>query len=69
MYAAFWDAKLIRSIKRRIVVHRLSTIRNADRIVLVGEGRVKETGTHDELMALQGKYYEMFTKQAENYIG
>lgn len=52
-----------------IVAHRLSTIRNVDRIVLVEEGKVAEVGTHDELMALGGKYHEMFTKQAENYIG
>ncbi len=51
-----------------IVAHRLSTIRNADRIVLVDEGKVAEMGTHEELMALRGKYYEMFTKQAENYV-
>jgi len=51
-----------------IVAHRLSTIRGADRIVLVDNGTIKEMGTHDELMKLKGKYYEMFTKQAENYI-
>lgn len=51
-----------------IVAHRLSTIRGADRIVLVDNGAIKEMGTHDELMELKGKYYEMFTKQAENYI-
>lgn len=51
-----------------IVAHRLSTIRGADRIVLVDNGSIKEIGTHDELMGLKGKYYEMFTKQAENYI-
>ena len=51
-----------------VIAHRLSTIRHADRIVLIDNGTVKEIGTHDELMQTKGKYYEMFTKQAENYI-
>ncbi len=51
-----------------LVAHRLSTIRGMDRIVLVDNGEIKEIGTHDELMKLKGKYFEMFTKQAENYI-
>lgn len=51
-----------------IVAHRLSTIRHADRIVLVDGGSIREIGTHDELIKIKGKYYEMFTKQAENYI-
>ncbi len=51
-----------------IVAHRLSTIRNADKILLIDHGQVIESGTHNELMDLHGKYYQMFTKQAENYI-
>lgn len=51
-----------------MVAHRLSTTRNADRIVLIDCGEIRESGTHDELMALRGKYFEMFTKQAENYV-
>lgn len=51
-----------------IVSHRLSTIRNVDKIVLIDAGSVAEVGTHEQLMALQGKYYEMFTKQAEKYM-
>ena len=51
-----------------MVAHRLSTIRNADRIYLLADGGVAEAGTHDELLALGGKYAEMFTKQAEKYL-
>jgi ATP-binding cassette subfamily B protein len=51
-----------------MVAHRLSAIRTADRIYLIANGKVAEQGTHDELMALAGKYAEMFAKQAENYV-
>jgi ATP-binding cassette subfamily B protein len=51
-----------------MVAHRLSSIRNADRIYLISNGTIAEQGTHDELMALNGKYTDMFTKQAENYV-
>lgn len=51
-----------------MISHRLSTTRDADRIYLFNDGEIIESGTHDELMALSGRYYDMFTKQAENYI-
>lgn len=51
-----------------MVAYCLSTTRNADRIVLIDRGEIRELGTHDDLMALHGKYYETFTKQAENYV-
>ncbi|MEU0330632.1 ABC transporter ATP-binding protein [Streptomyces sp. NPDC006237] len=50
-----------------LISHRLSTVRQADRIVLLADGRVAESGSHDELMALGGQYAEMFTIQAERF--
>jgi ATP-binding cassette subfamily B protein len=46
-----------------IIAHRLSTIRDADKIVVMDQGRVVETGNHDELLAKQGKYYELYMTQ------
>ena len=44
-----------------VIAHRLSTIRNADYIMVMERGRIIERGKHDELLALKGKYYELFT--------
>lgn len=51
-----------------MVAHRLSTVVDADRIYLLSDGRIIESGTHAELMAQNGKYREMFSKQAEGYL-
>ncbi|MFM2158015.1 MAG: hypothetical protein RLZZ124_489, partial [Cyanobacteriota bacterium] len=45
------------------ITHRLSTIRRADLIVMMHQGAIVETGTHDELMALQGRYYALYRQQ------
>ncbi len=44
-----------------VIAHRLSTIRDADRIFVLRDGMITETGTHDELLALHGHYYRLFT--------
>ncbi len=47
-----------------VIAHRLSTIRKADQILVIEAGEIKERGNHDELIAKQGRYYELFTYQA-----
>ena len=46
-----------------LIAHRLSTIRDADRIMVISDGEILESGSHAELMALQGRYYEMVVSQ------
>ncbi|WP_159023490.1 ABC transporter ATP-binding protein [Formosa sp. L2A11] len=48
-----------------VIAHRLSTIRKADQILVIEEGKIKERGTHDELIASQGRYYDLYTFQAK----
>ena len=50
-----------------LISHRFSTVRQADRICVLERGRVVELGTHDELMALRGRYQTMFDLQAQRF--
>ena len=49
-----------------MIAHRLSTVRNADMILVVKNGRIVEQGTHSQLLALQGYYHELYTRQYED---
>ena len=49
-----------------IIAHRLSTIKNCDRILYIGNQGIMEAGSHDELMAKRGAYYELYTAQARD---
>jgi ABC-type multidrug transport system fused ATPase/permease subunit len=48
-----------------VIAHRLSTIRKADQILVIEGGQIAERGTHEELIAKQGRYYDLYTYQAK----
>lgn len=65
LYERFLD--LTCGVTTIVISHRFSTVRQADRIVVLGDGRIVEAGTHDELLALDGEYAHMFTLQAARF--
>ena len=50
------------------ISHRLSSVQNADEVIMLEEGRIIERGTHEELMKLGLAYADMYKKQAQNYL-
>jgi ATP-binding cassette subfamily B protein len=46
-----------------VIAHRLSTIRHADQVLAIKDGQIVERGTHDELLAARGFYYDLYTRQ------
>jgi ATP-binding cassette subfamily B protein len=67
--ARFFDefADLTRGATTLLISHRFSTVRHADLIVVLEHGRVAEQGSHDELLAQNGRYATLFRLQAERF--
>ncbi|WP_291289917.1 ABC transporter ATP-binding protein [Enorma sp.] len=57
--------QLMRGRTTFVIAHRLSTVRDADAIIVLEHGRVVERGSHDELLALRGRYYQLYTGMLE----
>jgi len=54
---------LMRGRTTFVIAHRLSTIRKADQILVIEDGRILESGSHEELYALEGRYFDLYNKQ------
>ena len=61
--------KLMKERTAILISHRLASAVIADKILLLVDGKIREYGTHNELMKQNGVYYDMYTKQSEAYQG
>lgn len=68
--AEFYDRflEVTRETTTVVISHRFSTVRRADRIVVLDHGRVTETGDHESLLVADGRYAEMFRLQATHFV-
>ncbi len=57
--------RLMKNRTTFVIAHRLSTVRNSDEIMVLEKGEIIERGTHDELLAMGGRYYELYTGKKE----
>ena len=57
-----------KGITRFIIAHRISAVKNADEILYFEDGEIVERGTHNELLALRGRYYETYCEQYRDYV-
>ncbi|MGB6269491.1 MAG: ATP-binding cassette domain-containing protein, partial [Olleya sp.] len=58
-------AELTKNRTTIVIAHRLSTIRKANQILVIENGRIAERGNHDDLIAKEGRYYDLYTYQAK----
>ena len=58
-------SELVKDRTTIVIAHRLSTIKQADQILVIESGNIAERGTHDELIAAKGRYYDLYTYQAK----
>jgi ATP-binding cassette subfamily B protein len=61
-------ARLLKGRTAFVIAHRLSTIRDADQILVMNQGRIIETGTHEQLLAKRGFYHELYASQFEEAL-
>ena len=57
--------RLMKNRTTFVIAHRLSTVRNSNAIMVLEQGEIVERGTHEELLAMEGRYYELYTGKKE----
>jgi ATP-binding cassette subfamily B protein len=57
--------RLMKNRTTFVIAHRLSTVRNSDAIMVLEKGEIIERGTHEQLLEMKGRYYELYTGKKE----